>query len=406
MNTSQLNAVSDPPQDTRRMQLLLCSAVFLLVIGTGIIAPLLAPYASTLGISAYAIGFLFSGFYIVRLIIGTPVGFFSEKYGPRNTLIVSLIVYPFVSLSYFFASDAASLLGARLLHGVASAMMLPMGMAYMGNISLRGKEGYYIGILNTVILSAGAFGPVAGGFMAQYGGIRAAFSCLFFLSLVSLLVVILLPRENSLRNDLPGRSAKKEKQVAKPRLNRDILVLALFNVVIAVFDIFIISFFPLYALKMHLSAAALGVLIAANSLIMAGLQIPFGRLVDRCSRRICILVSVAGMSLSLTLTPLITGVSVWAGLFFFVGATAVSAALCMAGVSALSVETGKRDGMGRIMGFLGSASSFGMVIGPMLNAFLVDRISYESIFYVTAAMWLLTGVIFMSATRGISHDHQ
>lgn len=76
MNTSQLNAVSDPPQDTRRMQLLLCSAVFLLVSGTGIIAPLLAPYASTLGISAYAIGFLFSGFYIVRLIIGTPVGFF------------------------------------------------------------------------------------------------------------------------------------------------------------------------------------------------------------------------------------------------------------------------------------------------------------------------------------------
>ncbi|ELY6080526.1 hypothetical protein SNO29_003918, partial [Cronobacter sakazakii] len=76
MNTSQLNAASDTLRDTRRMQILLCSAVFLLVSGTGIIAPLLAPYASSMGISAYAIGFLFSGFYVVRLIIGTPVGFF------------------------------------------------------------------------------------------------------------------------------------------------------------------------------------------------------------------------------------------------------------------------------------------------------------------------------------------
>ncbi|ELY6080579.1 MFS transporter, partial [Cronobacter sakazakii] len=328
-----------------------------------------------------------------------------EKFGSRKTLIISLIVYPFVSLSYFFASDAASLLCARLLHGVASAMMLPMAMAYMGNISLRGKEGYYIGILNTVILSAGAFGPVVGGFIAQYWGIRTAFSCLFFLSLTSLLVVILLPRENPPQNDLPRSPVKEEKPAVRPRLNCDIVVLALFNIVIAVFDIFIISFFPLYALKMQLSASALGVLIAVNSLIMAGLQIPFGRLVDRCSRRISIVVSVTGMSISLVLTPLITGLSVWAGLFFFVGATAVSAALCVAGVSALSVETGKRQGMGRTMGFLGSASSFGMVIGPMLNAFLVDRVSYESIFYVTAAMWLFTGVIFVSATRGFTHDY-
>lgn len=86
--------------------------------------------------------------------------------------------------------------------------------------------------------------------------------------------------------------------------------------------------------------------------------------------------------------------------------TAVSVALCMAGVSALSVETGKKNGMGRTMGFLGSASSFGMVIGPMLNAFLVERVSYESIFYVTAAMWLLTGVFFVCVTRGSQYDNQ
>lgn len=406
MNTSPLNAVNESTRDNPRMQLLLCTAVFLLVSGTGIIAPLLAPYAGTLGISTYAIGFLFSGFYIVRLIIGTPVGFFSEKYGARTTLIVSLVVYPFVSLSYFFAGDAVTLLGARLLHGIASAMMLPMAMAYMGNISLRGKEGYYIGILNTVILSAGAFGPIAGGFIAQYWGFRAAFSCLFFLSLISLLVVIILPRENH-ADDTSLRSAKDDsKKEASFTLTRGVIVLALFNVVIAVFDIFIISFFPLYALKMSLSPSVLGTLIAINSLIMAGLQIPFGRLVDRHSRRICIFISFISMSVSLVLTPIISGYAAWAGLCFFVCMTAVSVALCMAGVSALSVETGKKNGMGRTMGFLGSASSFGMVIGPMLNAFLVERVSYESIFYVTAAMWLLTGVFFVCVTRGSQYDNQ
>jgi DHA1 family multidrug resistance protein-like MFS transporter len=405
MNTSPLNAVSESTRDNRRMQLLLCTAVFLLVSGTGIIAPLLAPYAGTMGISTYAIGFLFSGFYIVRLIIGTPVGFFSEKYGARTTLIVSLVVYPFVSLTYFFAGDAVTLLGARLLHGIASAMMLPMAMAYMGNISLRGREGYYIGILNTVILSAGAFGPVAGGFIAQYWGFRAAFSCLFFLSLISLLVVILLPREHPTQNTSRSRTAPDSTRHKGVTLTRGVIVLALFNTVIAVFDIFIISFFPLYALKMNLSPSVLGTLIAVNSLIMAGLQIPFGRLVDRYSRQTCILIAVVSMSASLLLTPVISGYAAWAGLCFFVCTTAVSVALCLAGVSALSVETGKKNGMGRIMGFLGSASSFGMVIGPMLNAFLIDRVSYDSIFYVTAALWLLTGAVFICVTRGPHHDH-
>ncbi|GKW07619.1 MFS transporter [Pectobacterium carotovorum] len=406
MNTSPLNAVSEPIRDNRRMQFLLCTAVFLLVSGTGIIAPLLAPYAGAMGISTYAIGFLFSGFYIVRLIIGTPVGYFSEKYGARATLIVSLVVYPFVSLMYFFAGDAVSLLGARLLHGIASAMMLPMAMAYMGNISLRGKEGYYIGILNAVILSAGAFGPLAGGFIAQYWDFRAAFSCLFFLSLISLLVVILLPRENPAQNTPRNSTTPDNVRQKRVTLTRGVVVLALFNIVIAVFDIFIISFFPLYALKMNLSASVLGTLIAVNSLIMAGLQIPFGRLVDQYSKRTCILTSVVCMSSCLLLTPVISGYAAWVGLCFFVCTTAISVALCMAGVSALSVETGKKNGMGRIMGFLGSASSFGMMIGPMLNAFLVERVSYDSIFYVTAAMWLLTGAVFVYVTRGSNHDHQ
>jgi len=61
-------------------------AVFLLVTGTGIVAPLIGPYAHSLGAGGFWIGLLFSGFYIVRLLVGTPVGRLADHQGPKRVL--------------------------------------------------------------------------------------------------------------------------------------------------------------------------------------------------------------------------------------------------------------------------------------------------------------------------------
>lgn len=65
---------------------LVCIAVFILVIGTGIVAPLLTPYAQTLGATGVEVGLLFSGFYSVRILMGTYIGKLADKKGPKAIL--------------------------------------------------------------------------------------------------------------------------------------------------------------------------------------------------------------------------------------------------------------------------------------------------------------------------------
>ena len=193
---------------------LVCIAVFILVIGTGIVAPLLTPYAQTLGATGVEVGLLFSGFYSVRILMGTYIGKLADKKGPKAILRYSLILYPIIAVLYVCASNYIVLFIARLFHGMASAMMLPMVMAYIGKISPKGQESKYMGVYNTVIFIANGIGPTIGGLISKNYGYQMAFSSLLIVSLISLVIVGFLPTtqldtEEKDDNNLVERKTKK-----------------------------------------------------------------------------------------------------------------------------------------------------------------------------------------------------
>lgn len=372
----------------KKSGILLCIAVFILVIGTGIVAPLLAPYANNIGASSIWIGLLFSGFYIVRLIVGTPIGWLADKQGPKSVLVYSLLLYPFIALAYWSAGSTETLLFARLLHGLASAMMLPMAMAYIGEISPHGQEGRYMGVYNTFLFIAGGIGPIAGGFLADQFGTSNAFLSLFILAVPSLGIALLLPSV--------GKSSTKEvkskEKIHPPRSKRrfwkhpGLMSLAAMNVVFAVLNVFLVSFFTLFAQSKGLSLLAVGFLIALNSIAIGAIQVPLGRLADRFDKYKLVLVSGITTIIILMIFPLAQSFITIAVLMVLVG---ITSAITLAATSALSTILGRDTGMGGVMGFLGSATSLGMVIGPMASGWLVYRFNIASTFYFSGAIWLL-----------------
>ena len=95
----------------------------------GIIAPLLPLYADDLGASGLWLGIIFAGFSISRAIFMPIFGRISDRQGRRKFVCTGLFAYAVISLGYIWADSISDLTLVRTLHGVASAMIIPIAQA-------------------------------------------------------------------------------------------------------------------------------------------------------------------------------------------------------------------------------------------------------------------------------------
>ncbi|WP_455717675.1 MFS transporter, partial [Anaerosporobacter sp.] len=273
--------------------ILVCAAVFILVVGTGIVAPLLSPYAETLNATGVQVGLLFSAFYTVRILSGSYIGKLADRKGAKEILRISLILYPFIGLLYAISWNYPILLGARLLHGLASAMMLPMVMTYIGHITPEGQEAKYMGIYNTVTFLANSVGPLVGGLIAGEFGYKIAFSSLLFLSCIALIIVCILPSTQITNSKQVERTEEKTKEYKKKSAWKDgrLISISVINIIDSILSVFIFSFYAIYLSQKGVNIKFISLLITINNVIVGITQIPISKLVDKFDRGNLILTS-------------------------------------------------------------------------------------------------------------------
>ena len=78
----------------------------------------------------------------------------------------------------------------------------------------------------------------------------------------------------------------------------------------------------------------------------------------------------------------------------------ISGALVMPAASALTVEEGRKYGMGSTMSIFFLAMGIGMAIGPIISGGIADLLNIASVFYFGAVMGLIGTVLFVWFTRG------
>jgi len=121
-------------------------AVFVTTMGAGLVAPLLPVYAHELGAGGLQIGLIFGAFSLTRTLFVPYFGKLSDRKGKRPLLTVGLFIYFLTSLLYTASKSVETLILLRLGQGFASAMILPVAQAYIGEITPGGKEGLIMGL--------------------------------------------------------------------------------------------------------------------------------------------------------------------------------------------------------------------------------------------------------------------
>jgi MFS family permease len=371
-------------------------SIFATITGVGIVVPLLPVYAHDLGAGGLYIGLIFGAFSISRVFFLPYFGRLSDRKGRKAIIMPGLLAYTLVSVAFLFSEDINTLIIIRFVQGIASAMLLPVIQAYVGDITPKGREGFVMGLFNMSVFIGLSVGPVLGGVINDRFNLDAAFLSMGGLSFIGfLLSLFLLPptrREQVIRH---GRPPADWKRLTR---NREIAGLFYFRFAYTLCIGVIWGFLPVLAdAQLSLSSAAIGFLVMLGIFISGLIHVPMGWIADRVNKKL--LVISGGLMVSYAVLSYF-----WAGSFQAMVLASVifgiGGGICMPALMATVVIIGdKTDSMGSVMALLTVAHSLGMLAGSMLAGLMMDLFHLRVAFPLGALLMILGTLAFVSFTH-------
>ena len=361
----------------------LLSALFIALVGIGIIAPVMPIYATELGATGFTLGLIIAGFSLSRGLLQPFVGGMADKHGRKRFLVAGLFIYSLAGYTYTLAYAVEHLVLIRIIHGSGSAMIIPMAMAYIGDMSPKGEEGKYMGMLNIALFSGIGGGPILGGVFLDIWGQNSAFYAMSALSLLSLVLVAgLLPPQakGAIMVDYgPMRTVFRRMMRSKR-----VMGMLLSRMVTMIIMIPSIAFLPIL-MKESINATGIeiGLVVASRTLVNAVLQTPFGKWADYWHKTRIIFIGSTIISVGIFLVPFARDFLQLVVLFAVIG---LGEAAVWPALGALATEEGRHYGQGSMMGVFNMAMSAGLFVGAMGVGSIVDIIGLSWAFYIVAVL--------------------
>jgi predicted MFS family arabinose efflux permease len=136
---------------------------------------ILPQIATDLGISIGSASVVVSAYAVMHGSMQLVIGPFGDRFGKYLTVAVACACASILVVLCGFAHSLTSLTLARLASGAAAAWIIPLGIAYIGDVTPYAQRQQVIGRYLTGQISGQIFGQAAGGIIGDWLGWRAVF---------------------------------------------------------------------------------------------------------------------------------------------------------------------------------------------------------------------------------------
>ncbi|MEI6137480.1 MAG: MFS transporter, partial [Chloroflexota bacterium] len=177
------------------MFLALLALVLANQIGFGLVIPVLPAYAKSFGLGAADIGFVIAIYGLARFVANVPVGQLAERFGRRHVIILGTAITSIASALIATAGSLPELLAYRFLAGLGAATVLTSGQIMVGDLATPENRGRMISTYQGFLLVGISLGPLPGGLLADWWGLRAPFVAYAIFSALACVFAFLLIRE-------------------------------------------------------------------------------------------------------------------------------------------------------------------------------------------------------------------
>lgn len=343
---------------------------FLVLLGLSMVAPILPTYAESFQVSYTLVGFVVSSFAVTRMVLDMPAGLLSRRYDKKKIMISGLILLSTSSVVAGLAPDYITLVVARMIEGVGSALYVTTATVFLAQISGEEKRGQWMSLYMGMLLLGSVFGPTFGGVVADLYGIRAPFFIYALLTGLAVVPTLALP---SLTNsgDMASLNFREIVRDMRQVFSNPSFLLVTF----AVFTMFFLrtgvrsTLVPLFAANnLGLDSGAIGFILTIGGITTAVTMTPMGGISDRIGRKVplalCLLLT-AGITIAIPFSTDLLTLSMAIAIY--------GAVIGLSGPSAAYItDVSPKDKLEISMGLYRMISDLGFVIGPLLLGFLAD----------------------------------
>ncbi len=378
-------------QNNRRNLAILFFTLVVVMMGFGMIIPILPFYIIEFGAGGSAMGLLMATYAVMQFIFSPIWGGVSDRIGRKPVLMIGVLGNAIAQILFGFSTELWMLIAARVLAGILSSATLPTAMAYIGDSTSEKDRGGGMGMIGAAMGVGMVLGPGIAGWLATFS-LSTPFFLAGGLSLIALLFILI-----ALPESLPeDQRAQQRSKISGPQLRE--LWSALFSPIgFLLMLAFLVSFgltnfesvFGLYAnAKYDYGPQQVGGLLTfiglVSAIVQGGLTGPFTR---RWGEVTVIKLSLLGSAIGFALMVLAESfITVLLTTGFFV----ISNAMLRPSVSSL-ISRRATTGQGVAMGLNNAFMSLGRSIGPLWAGFIYDlNLAYP---YWSGSLIMLVGFV-------------
>ncbi len=339
--------------------------MFLVMVGFGIIIPVMPFYAEEIGATPTQLGLLMAVYSLMQLLFAPMWGRISDKVGRKPIIMVGIFG---LALSFFLMAISTQLwmlFAARIIGGFFSSANMPTVMAYVADITTDEDRGKGMGIIGASVGLGFIFGPAIGGVFSQ-GSLSTPFYLAGASSLITFILVALVLKE-SLSTEQRNRQSKKKVPLLVA-FKGHLSILFILQLFVSLSLSGLEATFAYFAYeKAQLESVELGYIFMimgfAGALVQGGVV---GRLTKKYGEgaviQLGIIISLIGFTLILFIDSFTTAA-------IYLTVFGIGNGLIRPSVSSLLTKK-STSGHGSTTGLLSSFDSLGRIIGPPLGGLL------------------------------------
>jgi len=385
-----------PKERLSREVLVLGVIAFFVMVGFGVVVPVLPVYVRSFGVGNLEIGAVVSAFALMRFVSSPFCGRMIDWAGERAVLATGIGIVALSSGLVGVAQNYPQLLLLRGAGGIGSAMFTVSAMTLLLGSTSPGIRGRAIGFYQGGFLLGGMAGPALGGLLATISLTAPFFFYAGTLTVAGILGLLLLGPAR--------RPAAGETGAAVPRIPfRTVLRDPRFRAAcLANFSQGWTSFgvrnalIPVLVVEVLKGPSAwTGIAFAFAAVAQTIALAPAARFVDTVGRRPAIIGAYALAAVTIMAVPFAPNIVVLTGLLCVYGV----ASAFMGTAPAAAVGDAAGAGGGRPVAVFSMFSDFGAIIGPLVAGLLADQLSYPMAFLVGALFFLATSLYAIRMPR-------
>jgi DHA1 family multidrug resistance protein-like MFS transporter len=142
-------------------------AIFIVMMGFGVVLPVLQFYAREVGATPFQIGLLATSYAFMQFLFAPLWGAVSDRIGRKPVFALGLLGYAISFVIFGLSHQVWELFLARILGGILSAATLPTAMAYIGDTTSEEERGPGMGLMGAAMGLGFTIGPGIGGILGH-----------------------------------------------------------------------------------------------------------------------------------------------------------------------------------------------------------------------------------------------